>query len=58
MAVLECVKPGAKLGQMILAIDLTVVGAGDLICIDLPTSAVVKIPLRTSPQLIQNSPLF
>jgi hypothetical protein len=24
MAVLECVKPGAKLGQIILAVDLTV----------------------------------
>lgn len=58
MAVLECVKPGAKLGQMILAIDLTVVGTVDRICVDLPTSAVAKIPLRTSPQLIQNSPLF
>jgi phage-related minor tail protein len=27
MAVLECVKPGAKLGQIILAVDLTVAGA-------------------------------
>jgi len=27
MAVLECVKPGAKLCQIILAVDLTVAGA-------------------------------
>ena len=31
MAVLECVKPGAKLGQIILALDLTVAGAVDRI---------------------------
>jgi hypothetical protein len=31
MAVLECVKPGAKLGQIILAVDFTVVGAVDRI---------------------------
>jgi hypothetical protein len=31
MAVLECVKPGAKLGQIIFAVDLTVVGAVDRI---------------------------
>jgi len=29
MAVLECVKPGAKLGQIILAVDLTVAGSVD-----------------------------
>lgn len=29
MAVLECVKPGAKLGQIILAVDLTVAGSAD-----------------------------
>ena len=29
MAVLECVKAGAKLGQIILAVDLTVAGAVD-----------------------------
>jgi hypothetical protein len=29
MAVLECVKPGAKLGQIILAVDLTVAGSGN-----------------------------
>ncbi|NJK75151.1 MAG: hypothetical protein HC849_09875 [Oscillatoriales cyanobacterium RU_3_3] len=29
MAVLECVKPGAQLGQIILAVDLTVAGAID-----------------------------
>lgn len=29
MVVLECVKPGAKLGQIILAVDLTVAGAVD-----------------------------
>jgi len=29
MALLECVKPGAKLGQNILAVDLTVAGAVD-----------------------------
>ena len=58
MAVLECVKPGAKLGQIILAVDLTVAGAVDRICVYLPKSAVTKIPLQTSPQLIQNSQLF
>ena len=42
MAVLECVKPGAKLGQMILAIDLTVVGAVDRICVYLPTRHLRK----------------
>jgi len=31
MAVLECVKPGAKLGQIILALALTVAGAADRI---------------------------
>lgn len=31
MAVLEFVKPGAKLGQIILAVDLTVAGAVDRI---------------------------
>ena len=31
MAVLECVKPGAKLGQIILALALTVAGAVDRI---------------------------
>ncbi|MEZ2230520.1 MULTISPECIES: hypothetical protein [unclassified Microcoleus] len=31
MAVLECVKPGAQLGQIILAVDLTVAGAIDRI---------------------------
>ncbi|MEO6863115.1 MAG: hypothetical protein ABI180_16515 [Microcoleus sp.] len=29
MAVLECVKPGAKLGQIILVVDLTVAGSVD-----------------------------
>ncbi len=29
MAVLECVKPGAKLDQIILAVDLTVAGSLD-----------------------------
>ena len=29
MAVLECVKPGAKLGQIILAVDLTLAGSVD-----------------------------
>jgi hypothetical protein len=29
MAVFECVKPGAQLGQIILAVDLTVAGAID-----------------------------
>ena len=31
MAVLECVKPGARLGQIILAVDLSVAGAVDRI---------------------------
>lgn len=30
MAVLECVKPGAKFGQIILAVDLTVAGVVDI----------------------------
>ncbi len=29
MAVIECVKPGDKLGQIILAVDLTVAGTVD-----------------------------
>ncbi len=58
MAMLECVEPGTKLCQIILPINLTVVRAVDRICVYLPKSAVTKIPLQTSPQLIQNSQLF
>ncbi|PSB15302.1 hypothetical protein C7B69_18405 [filamentous cyanobacterium Phorm 46] len=29
MAILECVKPGAKFGQIILVVDLTVAGSVD-----------------------------
>ncbi|MUG93734.1 hypothetical protein F7734_15435 [Scytonema sp. UIC 10036] len=29
MAVLECVKPGAKVGQILLAVDLSIAGSTD-----------------------------
>ena len=45
MALLECVKPGAKLGQIILAVDLTVAGAVDRILAkiqDLPSDPEIR----------------